>query len=181
MQGGWIPRIIHGIPYSVDIKQPDVRYGSIWFRVQPVDGVKVRVGPSQRSPVIKTENCDFQFECGEYLRASQILTIHGHADIESTDNDEMMKVEHPSESFAKLYRHNSREEPSNYKSYKSYEGMTLNHLSTIGEFVQIHCNGHLYLEECVNPPSFERHPGGWRYEVISANGINIRNMHRKYA
>jgi len=163
---GWIPRIIHGVQYSVDIKQPDTRRGSFWFRVQPSDGVKVRMGPSERSPAIKSDNGYFQFECGEHLRASEILTIHGHADIEDENNK--MKIDHPSESFAKLYRNkNSFQEDELH--YESLDGLT-----TPGEWVHVHCNGHLYLEECVNPPSIERHQDGWRYEVILESGVSIR-------
>ena len=170
--GGWIPRIIHGVSYSVDIKHPDGRCGSFWFRVQPEDGVKVRIGPSERSPAIKSENGHFQFECGEYLRASEILTIHGHADIEDSDIAGM-KVEHPSESFAKLYRNSSKRNEQS-KEASSATKRSLEHLTKPGEWVRVHCNGHLYLEECVNPPSIERHHDGWRYEVATLSGVEIR-------
>ncbi len=161
---GWIPRIIHGAHYSVDIKQPDVRFGSFWFRVQPSNGVKVRIGPSGRSRAIKSDSGYFQFECGEYLRASEILTIHGHADTDDDANE----GGHPSESFAKLYRNNGAivNEDSNFSS--------LSTLTSPGEWVHVHCNGYLYLEECVNPPSIERHSDGWRFEVIDEAGVEIR-------
>jgi len=160
---GWIPRIIHGAQYSVDIKQPDVRHGSFWFRVQPASGVKVRIGPSSRSPAIKSDNEYFQFECGEYLRASEVLTIHGHADIENVED-----MDHPSESFAKLYRNKGgvSVDESNFGSLIS--------LTSPGEWVHVHCNGHLHLEECVNPPGIERHPDGWRFEVVTESGVQIR-------
>ena len=158
---GWIPRIIHGAQYSVDVKKPDIRQGSFWFRVQPSDGVKVRVGPSGRSRAIKSNNEYFQFECGEYLRASEVLIIHGHVD---TDDD-AHKSGHPSESFAKLYR--------NHGGHANEEN-PLSMFATPGEWVYVHCNGYLYLEECVNPPSIERHQDGWRFEVVSEAGTQIR-------
>jgi hypothetical protein len=161
---GWIPRIIHGAHYSVDIKQPDARCGSFWFRVQPSNGVQVRIGPSGRSRAIKSDNGYFQFECGEYLRASEVLTIHGHADTDDDANE----VGHPSESFAKLYRNNGglSNEESNF--------LSLSTLTAPGEWVHVHCNGYLYLEECVNPPSIERHHDGWRFEVVDEAGVQIR-------
>ena len=160
---GWIPRIIHGAAYSVDIKQPDVRHGSFWFRVQPANGVKVRIGPSSRSPAIKSDNEYFQFECGEYLRASEVLTIHGHADIDNAKD-----IDHPSESFAKLYR-NKGGVSVDERNFGSLIALT-----SPGEWVHVHCNGHLYLEECTNPPGVERHPDGWRFEVVTESGVQIR-------
>ncbi len=144
-----------------------------------MDGVKVRIGPSARSPAIKSESGYFQFECGEYLRASEILIIHGHADIEEKEGYKKIKVDHPSESFAKLYRNNNslREEMASSKEGKndfSTRKTSLDSLTTPGEWVHVHCNGHLYLEECVNPPSIERHPDGWRYEVSCLSGVDIR-------
>jgi hypothetical protein len=160
---GWIPRIIHGAHYSMDIKRPEVRHGSFWFRVQPANGVRVRIGPSSRSPVIKSDHGYFQFECGEFLRASEVLTIHGHADIEESEG-----VAHPSESFARLYRR--RDEDKNIESHFG----CLPALTMPCEWVHVHCNGHLYLEECVHPPFIERHAEGWRYEVTCESGVSIR-------
>jgi hypothetical protein len=160
---GWIPRIIHGAYYSVDIKRPEVRHGSFWFRVQPANGVKVRIGPSSRSPVIKSDHGYFQFECGEFLRASEVLTIHGHADLEDSED-----VAHPSESFARLYRRRDGD-----KNIESNFGC-LPALRMPCEWVHVHCNGRLYLEECVHPPFIERHPEGWRFEVTCETGVSIR-------
>jgi hypothetical protein len=160
---GWIPRIIHGVQYSVDIKEPDVRHGSFWFRVQPKNGVQVRIGPSSRSSAIKSNNEYFQFECGEYLRASEVLTIHGHADINNVED-----VDHPYESFAKLYRNKGGAHLD-----ESYFGSLIS-LTSPGEWVHVHCNGRLHLEECVNPPCIDRHPDGWRFEVVAESGVQIR-------
>mmetsp|Transcript_15498 Transcript_15498/g.29244 ORF Transcript_15498/g.29244 Transcript_15498/m.29244 type:complete len:1113 (-) Transcript_15498:42-3380(-) len=160
---GWIPRIIHGAHYSVDIKRPEVRHGSFWFRVQPASGVRVRIGPSSRAPAIKSDHGYFQFECGEFLRASEVLTIHGHADIDDSED-----VAHPSESFARLYRRRDGD-----KNIESNFGC-LPALTMPCEWVHVHCNGYLYLEECVHPPFIERHPEGWRFEVTYETGVSIR-------
>ena len=160
---GWIPKTVHSCQYAVDIKQPDIRYGSFWFRVQASNGIKVRIGPSSRSPAIRSQQDKyFQFECGEYLRASEILTIHGHADI-----DEQVNIDHPSESFAKLFR-NRVDIDYNEDNFGRLES-----LITRGEWVHVHCNGCLYLEECVTPPCIERNNDGWKYEVTSECGVQI--------
>lgn len=167
---GWIPRLIHGMQYSVDIKQPDIRTGSFWFRVHSTDGIKVRIGPSARSPPIKSSSGYFVFECGEYLRASEILTIHGHADVDDTNNE---KIDHPSESFARLYRKQNRDKLLNSEGEEEVHA-TLSSLTTPGEWVHVHCNGTLFLEECVHPPTVERNIEGWRYESTAPLGVEIR-------
>jgi hypothetical protein len=167
---GWIPRLIHGMQYSIDIKQPDIRTGSFWFRVHSTDGIKVRIGPSARSPAIKSNRAHFVFECGEYLRASEILTIHGHADVDDTSNE---NIDHPSESFARLYRKQDPDKLSHSESEEvNYE--TLSSLTAPGEWVHVHCNGTLFLEECIHPPTVERNIEGWRYESTAPLGVEIR-------
>jgi len=178
---GWIPRMIGGSQYLIDIRPPDIRQGSFWFRVQSVNGMNVRTGPSQRArPIKSSDDVCFRFECGEFLRASEILTIHGHADIEENeDNGE--EIPHPSESFAKLYRNKSSKgkksnqtddviQSNNIKN----EVVQLSSLTAPGEWVHVHCNGNLYLEECVNSPTIRRNRDGWRYEVLIESGIAIR-------
>jgi hypothetical protein len=167
---GWIPRLIHGMQYSMDIKQPDIRTGSFWFRVQPTDGIKVRIGPSARAPEIKSSAGYFVFECGEYLRVSEILTIHGHADVDDTNNE---TIDHPSESFARLYRKQNPNTTLHSESKEeAYE--TLSSLTSPGEWVHVHCNGILFLEECIHPPKVERNIEGWRYESVAPMGVEIR-------
>lgn len=176
---GWIPRIFQGSQYSVDIRPPDIRHGSFWFRVQSVDGVTVRTGPSSRAKPIKSiDDACFRFECGEFLRASEILTIHGHADVEDND-DNVEMIAHPSESFAKLYRHKKKDsiqqqhqESSRINSKQSF--VPLASYISAGEWVHVHCNGNLYLEECVNAPNIKRNREGWEYEVIHESGVHIR-------
>jgi hypothetical protein len=53
------------------------RNGSFWFRVSAEKGVKVRQGPSRKSMAITSARGDvtFRFECGEFLRSSQVLTF----------------------------------------------------------------------------------------------------------
>lgn len=156
---GWIPRVINGSPYAANIKAPDFRQGSFWFRVQSTNGVSVRTGPSSRSRSIKSnDGVYFKFECGEYLRASEVLTVHGHAD--RGDG----KCPNPSESFAKLYRNKSSRSALK-------EGPNL---TAPGEWVHVHCNGELFLEECVNPPSIKRDPQGWRFDVAIDSGVKVR-------
>jgi hypothetical protein len=177
---GWVPRTFHGSQYSIDIRDPDIRQGSFWFRVQAVDGMNVRTGPSKRSRPIKSrDDVCFRFECGEFLRASEILTIHGHADVEEKeDNGE--PILRPSESFAKLYRNtNSKKDTQHQVRQQQHHSVKNNFLplssyTSPGEWVHVHCNGNLYLEECVNPPTIKRDKDGWRYEVVLESGVKIR-------
>ncbi len=170
---GWVPRAFHGCLYSVDIRAPDIRQGSFWFRVQSMDGMTVRTGPSKRARPFKSSNDGtyFRFECGEFLRVMQVLTIHGHADVEEKeDNGE--PITHPSESFAKLYRNKNSKEQTNDKKKEIFAPLTS--YTEPGEWVHVHCNGNLYLEECVNPPTIRRERDGWRYEVVHQSGVEIR-------
>ena len=145
----------------MNIKSPDFRHGSFWFRVQSTEGVSVRTGPSSQSRSIKSnDGVYFIFECGEYLRASEVLTVHGHADVSL----EGATCSNPSESFAKLYRNKS-----------SRSALTEGHnLTAPGEWVHVHCNGKLFLEECVDPPSIQRDPEGWRFDVAVDSGVKVR-------
>ena len=89
------------------------------------------------------------------------MTVHGHADTDSEGNE---MCSNPSESFAKLYRNKSSRSP-----YKEVENVT-----TPGEWVHIHCNGELFLEECVDPPSIQRDAEGWRFDVAVDAGVKVR-------
>ncbi len=186
---GWIPRIFQGSQYSVDIRPPDTRTGSFWFRVQSIDGMNVRTAPSSRARPIKstTDDSCFRFECGEYLRASEIVTIHGHTDImdygSSHNNMNGEMNSNPSESFAKLYRHKQQDDDCNNSRHQNFN-VQINHqnnnkfaplsfYTSCGEWVHVHFNGNIYLEECTNPPSIKRDRNGWEYEVIHKSGIPI--------
>ena len=155
---GWIPLTITDKPTTATIPcQPVFRYGSIWFRVQATRGIKVRYGPSNRASSIKSEDGEyFRFECGEFLRASETITSF-------SENGE------PNESFAKLYRNRHVQLHSTYDNFRSLQSLTIE-----AEWVQIHNETDLFLEECMTEPRMERHKQGWRYNVVPDNGIAIR-------
>ncbi len=140
--------------------------------------MSVRTGPSQRArPIKSSDDLCFRFECGEFLRASEVLTIHGHADVEEKE-DNGDPILHPSESFAKLYRNkptgSSKRDMSRQNQIAKKNFVPLSSYTSPGEWVGVHCNGNLYLEECVNPPTIRRDRDGWRYEVICDSGVRIR-------
>ena len=146
--------------------------------MQSVDGMNVRTGPSSRArPIKSNDNVCFRFECGEFLRASEILTIHGHADVEEGDGNGDL-TSHPSESFAKLYRNKRDNQEAQRNDHnnkiKKIKYVPLSTYTTPGEWVHVHCNGNLYLEECVNPPKIKRDRDGWEYEVLNESGVKIR-------
>jgi hypothetical protein len=119
-------------------------------------GIKVRMGPSRKATSIKSDDgVYFRFECGEFLRASEIVTIFHESK--------------PSESFAKLYR--NRHVKLN-KSSTEYR--TLGSLTMPAEWVQVHGDDHLFLEECGEQPRIQRHREGWRYNVIAESGVAVR-------
>lgn len=147
-------------------------------------GIKVRKGPSRRASSIESEKGQsFRFECGEFLRASEIITFYGTSDASTTTpsnplhqnaNEQMLPF---SECFAKLYRNSKPRrdmEDSKSPSGKNSSGSqlstasfrSLSDLATPGEWVQVHINGKHYLEECKDPPSISRHFDGWRYHAV---------------
>ena len=52
--------------------------------------------------------------------------------------------------------------------------MGLSSLILPGEWVYVHCDNELFLEECVDPPAIQRHQEGWKYEVVLESGVEIR-------
>ena len=99
---GWIPRTLGETLYAYEVDAQDIRIGSVWFRVKSHTGLNVRHGPSNHAPVIKSSNdASFRFECGEFLRASEVMTVFnkGKAGVEVIEHDIAS-----SECFAKLYR-----------------------------------------------------------------------------
>ena len=141
---------------SAVISKPDIRLGSFWFRVTSRRGIKVRLGPSRRAGSIKSDDgIYFRFECGEFLRASEVITIFH-------DHDE------PSECYAKLYRnrHVRLNDSSEYRQLLS--------LTTPAEWVQVFCEDRLFLEECGAEPEILRHREGWRYNVVADSGVEVR-------
>ncbi len=157
---GWIPRSLGGMTYSVETGTPDIRIGSFWFRVKCSSGINVRHGPSLNAPSISSENGDsFRFECGEYLRASEIITFF----------DKQRGRSFPSkECYAKLYRKNRATNDSNQPLLNRYLSLQ----SYPGEWVQVFGNGQLILEECADAPSIERDRNGWRCTAV--NEVQVR-------
>jgi hypothetical protein len=157
---GWVPlQSENGKPTTTRVVRPDLRFGSFWFRVQSSRGIKVRLGPSRRAPSIKSEDgMYFRFECGEFLRASEVITIF-------SDNGE------PVESFAKLYRnrHVRMHATIGHDDYRPLPCLT-----TQAEWVQVYFENELFLEECGEEPRIERHKQGWRYNVVPEDGIAVR-------
>lgn len=175
---GWIPRIIQRNLCLVDVKPPSIRQGSFWYRVHTIQGVVVRTGPSGKASTIKSDtNISFRFECGEFLRASEVLAIDGTNEMNESlqDNDEMMrtKMKSSSECFAKLYRNkHSRRIHTLNSGAGSF--LSLSTLTTPGEWVHVECNGVTYLEECTCPPTIQRHRDGWKYKVVSNSSVDVR-------
>lgn len=154
---GWMPLTVGGKPTTATVTRPEFRYGSHWFRVQSSHGLKVRLGPSKRAPSIKSEDgAYFRFECGEFLRASEIITVF-------SDKRE------PIESFVKLYRNR------HVRLHHSHEDIRfLTSLTTQAEWVQVYSEDELFLEECAAEPRIERHKQGWRYNVVPEDGVAVR-------
>ena len=146
-------------------KPPDVRVGSFWFRVKSTPGLDVRHGPSSHAPTIKSDkNVAFRFECGEYLRASEIMTVLGNSSCGADG----------AECYAKLYRRQNSNYTSDQASFLD-RSSTLQSLTSHGEWVQVHGNGQLCLEECAEAPMIERNRHGWSYTVITEAPLHIRS------
>jgi hypothetical protein len=153
---GWIPRYVNGKAVTETISPPEFRFGSFWFRVQERRGIKVRLGPSKRAPSIKSEDgVYFRFECGESLRASEVVTFFRH--------------NAPSECFAKLYRNRHVRLHTEHGEVRPLGSLTVQ-----AEWVQVFGDEELYLEECATEPRIERHRQGWRYNVVLDARIQVR-------
>lgn len=164
---GWIPRRVVGTTCAVEVDTPEARFGSFWFRVQSKYGVDVRHGPSLHAPYITSDSGhSFRFECGEFLRASEVLTVF-HKEHENGGSE--AKVE----CFARLYRKNQvlDVDPSVRNAESVYS--SIQSLAVPGEWVAVHDSGALFLEECSTPPLVERNRDGWRCSAI--HNIYIRS------
>ena len=141
---------------------PESRFGSFWFRVQARRGIKVRLGPSQRAPSIKSnDGVYFRFECGEFLRASEVVTVFREDSYGKT----------VSESFAKLYRNRHVRLEAGNNGQTGFRHLAS--LTTPAEWVQVHddSQGELFLKECMQAPRIERHRQGWRYRIVTRSGM----------
>jgi hypothetical protein len=155
---GWLPMKVDGKNTAVLTPKPEIRYGSYWFRVKSLRGIKVRLGPSQRAPSIKSDDgINFRFECGEFLRASEVMTIF------SADGK-------PHECFAKLYR--NRHIQLRARDESAYPNISS--LTSQAEWVHVYYQDELFLEECNAEPRIERHKQGWRYNVVKEDGVEVR-------
>ena len=153
---GWITWKIKTKPVAEIVPKPVFRFGSFWFRVLSPDGIRVRLGPSRRANAIKSEeDTYFRFECGEFLRASEVIIFL----IDTS----------PGESFAKLYRNRH-----NQMQHEETGVRPLSHMASQAEWVQIYGQGNLYLEECAAQPQIQRHRDGWRYNVMKESGVAVR-------
>ena len=151
---GWIPRFINGKPIVETITQPDFQFGSFWFRVRDLRGIKVRLGPSKRAPSIKSDDgVYFRFECGEFLRASEIVTFYKH------------NAKHTC--FAKLYR-------NRHVRLHTGELRPLYSITAQAEWVQVFGEKDQFLEECETEPRIERHRQGWRYNIVLDARVTVR-------
>mmetsp|Transcript_29408 Transcript_29408/g.70956 ORF Transcript_29408/g.70956 Transcript_29408/m.70956 type:complete len:1264 (-) Transcript_29408:35-3826(-) len=154
---GWIPRFVNGRPVVETVAPPEVRFGSFWFRVQDRRGIKVRLGPSRRAPSIKSDDgVYFRFECGEFLRASEVVTF--------------FRRNSSIDCFAKLYRNRHIRLQAGIQG----EVRSLVSLTTQAEWVQVFGDGSLFLDECATEPRIERHRQGWRYNVVLDARVPVR-------
>jgi hypothetical protein len=153
---GWVPRFVNGKQMLEAVSPPEFRFGSFWFRVQAQTGLKVRLGPSKRAPSIKSDDgVYFRFECGEFLRASEIMTVFRRGA--------------PYESFAKLYRNRHTRLHTGHGEVRQLTSLTVQ-----SEWVHVFGNDELYLEECATEPRIERHRQGWRYNVVLDTRVSVR-------
>eukprot|EP00536_Pseudo-nitzschia_multiseries_P000558 jgi/Psemu1/249682/estExt_Genewise1Plus.C_70052 len=151
---GWIPRFANGKPVVDTISPPEFRFGSIWFRVCDRRGIKVRLGPSKKASSIKSDDgVYFRFECGEFLRASEVVTL--------------FKNDYKYECFAKLYR-------NRHVQLHGGELRPLSSLTTQAEWVQVFGDKDRFLDECKTEPRIERHRQGWRYNVVLDARVTVR-------
>jgi hypothetical protein len=150
--------------YSHEVDPPDVRIGSFWFRVSLRSGLDVRHGPSSDAPVITSQDgATFRFECGEFLRASEVITVF----CKPKPNECASAT--ATECFAKLYRRSGINSSQTLLDRFSL----LRSLISPGEWVQVHGHGELLLEECSTAPTIERNRDGWQYTVIRGNDSDL--------
>ena len=152
--------------FAYEVDTPDIRVGSFWFRVSSRSGLDVRHGPSVSAPVIKSEDgAAFRFECGEFLRASEIMTVFE----KSKPNREGVGAA-TTECFAKLFRRNNNVRDNAFSQSLLNRFSSLESFTTPGEWVRVHGEGELFLEECSSAPTIVRNRDGLRYTITSSGG-----------
>lgn len=154
---GWIPVLFSGKVTAVNTPAPDIKYGSYWYRVQSLHGIKVRSGPSRKAQSIKSDHgVHFRFECGEFLRVSEVVTAFSNDGIAI-------------ECFAKLYRNRHIQ-----LQQQGTDSVQLAYLTSQSEWVEVFRENEQFLGECAFEPRIERHRQGWRYNVVPDSGIEVR-------
>jgi hypothetical protein len=163
--------MIDGSVCAVEINKPKIRFGSFWFRVVAKKGVVVRTCPYEQADVIKSDDAHFRFECGEFLRASEVITADAVDDyfqdaiLHSAKNT--LRQKRSIESFAKLYRRDDEQS-------KSEQERQFISLVSRGEWVHISRDDVIYMEEYNQAPIIQRRRDGWNYKVVHATGEAIR-------
>ena len=146
--------------FACEVDTPDIRVGSFWFRVSSRSGVDVRHGPSVSAPIIKSESgATFRFECGEFLRASEVITV-------------FEKSKPSVECYAKLFRRNNCPKDNNSDQSLLNLFTSLDSFATHGEWVQVHGHGELFLEECAATPTIVRSRDGLQFSMTCDAGDN---------
>lgn len=154
--------------FADEVNPPEVRTGSFWFRVSKRSGLEVYHGPSCNAPIIMSNNgAAFRFECGEFLRASEIMTVFSKPNLNGSTTTP--------ECHAKLYRRSNT-----FSGNNDSDETLLGRFSTLpfispGEWVQVHKNGELFLEECSAAPLIERNCDGWQFAVICSSDLQLRS------
>jgi hypothetical protein len=166
---GWIPQHLGDEVFADEVVAPEIRTGSFWFRVSKRSGLEVYHGPSSHAPIIVSNNgAAFRFECGEFLRASEIMTVFSKPNLTGSTTTP--------ECYAKLYRR-SNTFSGNNDSDQTLLGRfsVLQTFISPGEWVQVHKNGELFLEECSAAPLIERNRDGWQFAVICSSDLQLRS------
>jgi hypothetical protein len=154
--------------FSHEVDPPDIRVGSFWFRVSQRSGLEVRYGPLSSAPVIASHNgATFRFECGEFLRASEVMTVF----CRPKPNEFASAT--ATECFAKLYRRSSHFSGNDLSQTLLGRFSSLQSLTSPGEWVQVHGHGDLFLEECSAAPIIERNRDGWQYTVVCGGNVEL--------
>lgn len=153
--------------FSYEVHTPDIRVGSFWFRVSSRSGVDVRHGPSVSATVIESQNgAPFRFECGEFLRASDVITV-----FEKSSGDWEGVGATATECYAKLFRRNNHPKEDSRSLLDRFSSLEA---FAPGEWVQVHGRGELFLEECSASPTIVRNRNGLRYTMtVGGEGLHV--------
>lgn len=154
--------------FADEVDPPEVRTGSFWFRVSKPSGLEVYHGPSSHASIIVSNNgAAFRFECGEFLRASEIMTVFPKPNLNGSTTTP--------ECYAKLYRRSNTFNRNNVSEQTMLGRFSVLHsFISPGEWVQVHRNGELLLDECSAAPLIERNRDGWQFAVIGITNKDLQ-------